>query len=62
MSQETNNKVIDAKAFKENKKAKKDNAIDEVIAKLVLLHKSTDDQLKEISEMCCSKDMEKDGR
>lgn len=44
--------VVDARSFKKNKKIKIDNLTDDIIKSLVLLHKKTDDGLKELAEMC----------
>ena len=62
MSKGEEGKVVDVNLFRKNKKLKKDSAIDEVITKLVLMHKSADEGLKEISEMCFQKDEKEDGR
>jgi hypothetical protein len=57
---EDQDKVVNAKEFKKNKKLKKDKAVNDIIGKLSLLHKKADDGLKELVEMChCSE--EKDG-
>jgi len=61
-AESTNKKVIDVKIFKKNKKIKKDEAVDDIINKLVLLHKSADDGLKELAQMCCCEDKDEDGR
>lgn len=44
--------VVDASVFKKNIKSQKDNLADDVIRKLVLLQKETDESLKQLSEMC----------
>jgi hypothetical protein len=46
-------KVVDAKKYKKNKKLKKEALTSDIIKKLVLFHKKTDDGLKELAEMCC---------
>lgn len=51
--------IVDARSFKKNKKIKVDNLTDDIIKSLVLLHKKTDDGLKELAEMCLQ---EKDGK
>lgn len=40
------------KLFKETKKLNKDLFLNDIIGHAVLLHKNTDDKLKELSEMC----------
>lgn len=52
ITQESSN-VVDAKLFKKAKKLNKDNKINDIIGKLANLHKTMDDGLKEISELCC---------
>jgi hypothetical protein len=51
--------IIDANLFKKNKKLQKDTITDDIIKAFVLLHKKTDDGLKELSEMCLKN---KDGK
>lgn len=58
--QKLENKVIDAKLFKKNKKLKENKLVDDIITGVVLLHKKADDGLKELSEMCCKKDSEEE--
>lgn len=48
--------VIDANLFKENKKLKKDNSWNDIISRLVTFYKKTDDELKELSELCSKED------
>jgi len=62
MAQEIENKticcenVIDANLFKENKKLKKDKGWNDIISRLVTFYKKTDDELKELSELCSKED------
>lgn len=56
MATEVNkNKFTDINFYKKAKKLVKDKTMDNIISKLVLLHKSIDDQLKEISDICSNK-------
>lgn len=48
--------VVDANLFKKNKKLKKDRNWNDIISKLVLMHKKTDDELKELVQLCAKED------
>jgi hypothetical protein len=45
-------KVVDSKLWKKNKKLARDLVINDIISKIVILHKDADDKLKELSELC----------
>jgi hypothetical protein len=48
--------VVDANLFKENKKLKRDKSWNDIISHLVSFYKKTDDELKELSELCSKED------
>jgi hypothetical protein len=45
-------KVVDSKLWKKNKKLAKDLVLDDIIGRIAVLHKETDDKLKELVEIC----------
>lgn len=45
--------VVDANLFKKNKKLQIDKTWDDIITKLVIGHKKTDEELKELAKICC---------
>lgn len=50
------NKIINANLFKKNKQLEKNKCWDDIISQLVLTHKKTDDELKEIARICSKED------
>jgi hypothetical protein len=62
MAQEIENKIVDcekvinANLFKKNKKLEKSNCWNDIISKLVVFYKKTDDELKELSQLCSKED------
>jgi hypothetical protein len=45
-------KVVNAKLWKKNKKLARDLVVDDIIGRIAVLHKETDDKLKELVEIC----------
>jgi MoaA/NifB/PqqE/SkfB family radical SAM enzyme len=45
-------KVVDAKLYKKNKKLARDLVINDIVGRIVTLHKETDDKLKELEDLC----------
>lgn len=52
MNDNLNDKIVEVSSFKRRKKQKKQILVNDIIKEMVLLHKNTDESLKELTRIC----------